>query len=94
MIERSRFDRESEVVPLRSVSRQQDAVEAEAKTQLMMSAYAPVRRVSCEFEAGVLTLRGQVPTYFLKQIAQTVVLNRLEGIVEINNRLEVARERT
>jgi hypothetical protein len=43
------------------------AVAAEAR--LLNSPYLELRRVSCEFHEGVLTLRGNVPRYYLKQIA-------------------------
>jgi osmotically-inducible protein OsmY len=38
----------------------------------------------------VLTLRGSVPSAFLKQIAQSIVFS-MERIDAINNRLEVAK---
>ena len=65
------------------------AIEAEAQSRLQMSGYPQLRNASCEFHEGVLTLRGQVSTFHLKQVAQTLV-RRLEGVGEINNRLEVA----
>jgi osmotically-inducible protein OsmY len=37
-------------------------------------------------------LRGQVPSYFLKQIAQAVAL-AVPGVRELRNDLEVARPR-
>ena len=52
------------------------------------SPYAEVRRVACEFHEGMLSLRGRVSSYYLKQIAQTVVLG-MEGVEEIHNQLEV-----
>ena len=44
--------------------------------------------------SGVLSLRGRVPSYYMKQIAQTVVchvLEELEDAVVINNELDVER---
>ena len=73
----------------RRPSGEKAAIEAEAESRLQTSGYPQLRKVSCEFHEGVLTLRGQVSTFHLKQIAQTLV-RRLEGIGEINNRLEVA----
>ena len=70
-------------------SGQEAAIEAEAQSRLQTSGYPQLRKVSCEFHEGVLTLRGQVSTFHLKQVAQTLV-RRLEGVGEINNRLEVA----
>ena len=62
------------------------AVAAEAR--LLNSPYLELRRVSCEFHEGVLTLRGDVPRYCLKQIAQNLV-SPVNGVVEVANRLTV-----
>ena len=70
-------------------SKEKQAVQAEAQSRLRKSGYHELHIVSCEFHEGVLTLRGQVSTFHLKQVAQTIV-RRLEGVGEINNRLEVA----
>jgi hypothetical protein len=37
----------------------------------------------------VLTLRGSVPSYYLKQVAQRLALNVLEEMAVIVNELEV-----
>jgi hypothetical protein len=76
-----------EDLPHRSKERQ--AVEAEARSRLRASGYHQLRIVSCEFREGVLTLRGHVSTFYLKQVAQTLIRD-LDGAGEINNRLEVA----
>jgi osmotically-inducible protein OsmY len=68
--------------------RERDVVERRAAARLRRSPYPEVHRVACEFHEGVLTLRGRVPSYYLKQIAQTAVLE-MEGIDEINNQVEV-----
>ena len=70
-------------------AKKKPAVEAEAQSRLRTSNYLELRRVSCEFHEGVLTLRGRVPTFYLKQIAQELI-RQLDGVVEINNRLVVA----
>ncbi len=79
--------REWERIP----SGEKAAIEAEAQSRLQTSGHPQLRKVSCEFHEGVLILRGQVPTFYLKQVAQTLV-RRLEGVGEINNRLEVAAQ--
>ena len=71
-----------------SVLTQQEVVEAEAESRLRQSSYREIRCITCEFHEGVLTLRGHVPTFYLKQVAQSLVL-RMEGAEEINNRVEV-----
>ena len=71
----------------------QSETEAELTAQISVelgnSSYRAVRRVGCEFRDGTLTLRGQVPSYFLKQIAQTIVRRGLHASVRIDNRVEV-----
>ena len=68
----------------------QDGIRAEAEARLRRSPYAELRRISCELHDGVLILRGRVSCYYLKQVAQHSVC-RLEGVVEIDNRLDVNR---
>jgi osmotically-inducible protein OsmY len=46
------------------------------------------RGVRCEAENGRVIIRGEVGTYFQKQMA-TEALRKLRGIDEIDNQLEV-----
>jgi hypothetical protein len=64
--------------------------ETAARDRLARSGYYALRRVSCDFEGDVLKLRGRVPSYYEKQIAQTMVLSELDGTVLFENHLEVA----
>lgn len=64
-------------------------VEAQAIVELRKSAYHPVRHVLCEVCKCVLILRGRVPSYYMKQIAQTVVRHLLESGMVLDNQLEV-----
>jgi hypothetical protein len=59
-----------------------------AVCRLRGTGYGALHGVGCTFEAGVLHLRGCVPTYYLKQVAQSVVVD-LEGVLQVNNQLEV-----
>jgi osmotically-inducible protein OsmY len=72
----------------RPLSRRPEIIEARAAFRLRQSPYADIRRVTCAFHEGMLSLRGRVRSYYLKQIAQTVVLE-MEGVDEIRNQLEV-----
>ena len=65
------------------------AVQTEAQSRLRKSGYWELHLVSCEFHEGVLTLRGRVSTFYLKQVAQALI-RAIDGVGEINNRLEVA----
>jgi len=44
--------------------------------------------INFEFSDGVLTLRGRVPSFYLKQILQTW-LRRLDGVEQIDNQVDV-----
>lgn len=63
-------------------------VTREAFARLRRSAYAPVRRVSCAFEEGVLVLFGQLQSYFHKQLAQEAVAG-VDGVRQVRNEIEV-----
>ena len=45
----------------------------QAMAILGKSPYLPLRTLRCNYEAGQLTLRGEVPTYYCKQLAQAVI---------------------
>ncbi len=64
-------------------------VESKARQLLGESNYLALRRLSCEFHDGHLVLSGRVPTYYLKQVAQTLV-RQLPQVRQIENRLDVA----
>ena len=72
-----------------------DATDAEARVVarvrqcLQDASYYSLRRISCEFHEGILFLRGRVPSYYLKQVAQEII-RKIDGVEEIANRLEVA----
>ena len=59
-----------------------------AESCLRSNSYLALKNVTCDYCEGVLTLRGCLPTYYLKQIAQTAVA-RVAGGVRIVNEIEV-----
>jgi osmotically-inducible protein OsmY len=59
-----------------------------AERCLRWSPYLALRSVSCECREGVLVLRGCLPSYYLKQVAQEVVA-RLEGVETVDNQIQV-----
>jgi osmotically-inducible protein OsmY len=59
-----------------------------AERALRNSPYLALRNVTCDCRDGVLTLRGCLPTYYLKQVAQAVVA-RLEGVRQVVNEIQV-----
>jgi len=60
----------------------------QAAARLRQSPYPEVRRVSCDFHDGVLTLRGRVSSYHMKQMAQ-VAAGAALAAHEFNNQVEV-----
>jgi hypothetical protein len=78
--------------PIGRKSRKEDeAILAEARSRFIRSPYHELHDINCDFREGVLILRGRVPSYFIKQVAQSAVFS-LEDIAEIDNRLEVIEE--
>ncbi len=60
----------------------------DALSVLQASTYSQLRNIDCDFREGVLTLRGIVSSFFLKQLAQVTVAD-IRGVEVISNRLEV-----
>src|SRR5437588_10080503 len=59
-----------------------------AETRLRGNSYLALKNISCEFHDGVLTLRGCLPSYYLKQVAQeTVAL--VAGVEQVVNQIAV-----
>lgn len=69
---------------------QDDLLYLAAANALRLSNYGLVRKLQCEVAAGVVTLFGVVPSYFLKQVAQETVL-RLDRLRGVNNLVEVRK---
>ena len=56
---------------------------------LQASPYVPRQRVLVETQEGAVRLRGNVDSFFQKQMAQEVI-RRLDGVEQIENLLEVS----
>jgi osmotically-inducible protein OsmY len=59
-----------------------------ARDRLRASPYTIVRSISCACDHGVLVLRGQVPSYYYKQLAQAAVVG-VDGVSEVINEITV-----
>ena len=59
-----------------------------AQQCLRQSPYMTVRNLSCAFEGGTLFLRGRLPSFYQKQLAQEAVAE-LEGVTQVVNQTEV-----
>ena len=55
---------------------------------LRRNPYLALKNVACDCREGVLVLRGCLPSYYLKQIAQEAVAG-LEGVERIDNQIQV-----
>src|SRR5262245_66655352 len=63
-------------------------IAATARQRILRSPYRAVHDVECEYYEGIMTLRGRVSSYFLKQMAQEAV-GKLPGVEIIANHIEV-----
>ena len=62
-------------------------MEQAVQAAIQQSSYGSLRRVECQFDRGRLTLRGHVPSFFMKQVATE--LAKSAGAVGIQNHLIV-----
>jgi osmotically-inducible protein OsmY len=69
-----------------------DVMEA-AKCRLQERLDTDARKVSCEYENGVLVLHGRVSSFYYKQLAQEAVAG-LPSVVEVINQIEVVASTT
>lgn len=63
-------------------------IDAEAKARLRTHSHLSRQRIWCEYDAGTLFLRGQVPSFYLKQLAQTAMAE-VDGVQQVVNDIEV-----
>jgi len=59
---------------------------------LRRTGYGQLRTIDLQYDDGTVTLSGQVPTYFLKQAAQSAVMS-VAGVLRVNNELCVVSPR-
>jgi hypothetical protein len=62
---------------------------AAVQAELRSSSYGELRNVSCIVDNGQYILTGTVSTFYLKQMAQTILLRRLGNPPAFHNRLQV-----
>lgn len=72
-------------------SSRDDQLITQVKRVLRTSGYPPLAKVRVMSEGGEVSLEGEVPTYFMKQIAQTQVLP-IAGVRRLKNDLNVDRQ--
>ncbi len=59
-----------------------------ASDRLRNSPYRALRGISCECDQGVLLLRGHLPSFYYKQLAQETVA-RVKGVSQVVNEIKV-----
>ena len=59
-----------------------------AKQRILCQPHLTMQRFWCEFDRGRLFLRGQVPSFDFKQLAQEAVAG-IEGVRQVVNEIEV-----
>gem|GEM_PF-3171501 len=60
----------------------------EPQNRLHRSSYLALRDVSCEVSGSVVTLRGKLPSHYLKQIAQEYATD-VAGVSHVVNLIQV-----
>jgi hypothetical protein len=66
----------------------QAPVAAVMRQRLERSMYVELRGAECRFDSGVLTLTGEVPSFYLKQVAFALTEN-IDGVERVENQIEV-----
>ena len=61
----------------------------QAQERLRAVSYFSLRDVRCEYRHGRLILHGEVESFYDKKLAQDAVAG-LEGVVQVENKIEVA----
>lgn len=73
---------------------QQCRVTEIVEKRLRESMYVSLRTVSCQFEDGLLTLRGIVPSFYIKQVILSLLEDlEGEGIERIRDEIDVVNAR-
>jgi hypothetical protein len=64
-------------------------IAARVQEGLRQSEIRTLRQVTCDYDNGVVTLRGRVPSFYLRQMVLTCVRSRLDAGIEIDDQLSV-----
>jgi len=67
----------------------QASLKAVAERALRSGPYPALKKLSCDYRGEVLVLRGCLPSYYLKQIAQEVVAHQVHGVGRLDNQIQV-----
>jgi len=67
---------------------QADQIVTMARDRIRHHAHLSVQRIWCDYNGKRLYLRGQVPSFYLKQLAQAAV-SGMDGVSQVVNEIEV-----
>ena len=70
------------------VSCDEQPIIAKVRERLRGHSHLRAQRIWCEFDGDKLFLRGQVPSFYFKQLAQEAVVG-MEGVRQVVNDIEV-----
>jgi osmotically-inducible protein OsmY len=70
----------------------QDRIVESARGRLRSSSYSALKEIVCVARGSALELEGDVPSHYLKQVAQALV-EGVKGVTAVVNRIEVTNER-
>ncbi len=68
-------------------------LERVAEVRLRESGHRPLRDLSCTSNGGTVSIHGSVPSYYMKQLAQTIV-GRVDEVRRIENHVKVVEHRS
>jgi osmotically-inducible protein OsmY len=71
------------------LAEQDRSIHERVSTVLQRTGYTPLQSIDCRVDNGVVELRGHVPSFYLKQLAQAVILP-LKYVRGIKNDIRVS----
>ena len=78
----------SDDVSLSTYDARSDQVAAAARDRILHQPHLAAQRIWCELNEQTLFLYGQVPSFYIKQLAQAAVAG-LDGVDQVVNEIEV-----
>ena len=60
----------------------------EARRRLCCSSHFHLRQMTCDSNCGVLSISGRVPSYYLKQVVQSLLME-IDGVEQLVNDIDV-----
>ena len=79
---------EPTIIQRHYTDRDADSVAHSVTRLFRQSPYRRLGQLMCEHHEGVVIIRGRLPSFYLKQIAQTLA-SKVDGVEEIINRTDV-----